>query len=70
MLFRSATPVHVIARLNAAVVRALADADTKARYLNAGVETVGSTPAELAALVKGEMAKWSKLIREAGIQSD
>jgi tripartite-type tricarboxylate transporter receptor subunit TctC len=39
----------------------------KERHFNTGVETVGSTPEELAARIKSEMAKWGKVIRDAGI---
>ncbi len=64
------TPAAVIARLNRDIVRTLDEAETKARYFNAGVETVGSTPDELAALLKSEMAKWGKLIKEANIREE
>ena len=64
------TPAVIIARLNRDIVRTLADGDTKTRYFNAGVETVGSTPEELAAMLQSEMAKWGKLIREANIREE
>jgi tripartite-type tricarboxylate transporter receptor subunit TctC len=64
------TPPAIVARLNRDIVRGLADADIKSRFFSAGVETVGSTPAQLAALVKSEMAKWGKLIREANIREE
>jgi len=35
---------------------------------NAGVETVGSSPEQLAATMNSEMAKWGKLIINAGIR--
>ena len=54
--------------INRAIVRALDDAEIKTRYFNAGVETVGSTPEELAALLTTEMAKWGKLIKQANIK--
>jgi tripartite-type tricarboxylate transporter receptor subunit TctC len=51
-------------------VRALNEVEIKSRFFNAGVETIGSTPAELAAMLKSEMAKWGKLIREANIREE
>jgi tripartite-type tricarboxylate transporter receptor subunit TctC len=42
----------------------------KERHFNTGVETVASTPEELAARIKSEMAKWGKVIRDAGIHPD
>ncbi len=64
------TPAAVIARLNRDIVRGLNEADIKSRFFGAGVETVASTPAELAAMLQTEMAKWGKLIREAGIREE
>jgi tripartite-type tricarboxylate transporter receptor subunit TctC len=64
------TPPAVIARLHRDIVLALNDSDIKARFAGGGVETVGSPPAALAALLKSEMAKWGRLIREAGIREE
>ena len=44
--------------------------ETKGKLLNSGVESVGSTPAEFAAIIKVDMAKWGKLIRETGMRAD
>jgi tripartite-type tricarboxylate transporter receptor subunit TctC len=66
----SKTPDAIIVRLNRDIVRGLSDSEIKTRFNGAGVETVGSTPAELGAMVKSEMAKWGKLIREAGIREE
>ena len=62
------TPEAVIARLHQEVVRVLARAEVKERFLSAGVETVGSTPGEFGATVKSEMARLGKVIRDAGIK--
>ncbi len=64
------TPAALIARLNAEIVRALGAADARQKLLGAGIEVVGSTPAEMAALVKADIAKWGKLIRDAGIRTE
>ena len=64
------TPAAIVARLNRAIVQGLNDPDIKSRFLGAGVETVGSTPDELAAMLKSEMAKWGRLIKEAGIREE
>ena len=45
-------------------------ADVKEKILNAGAEVVGNTPAEFAAMIKADMAKMGKVIKEAGIRSD
>jgi tripartite-type tricarboxylate transporter receptor subunit TctC len=44
--------------------------EVKERLLNSGVEPVGSTPEKLAAFIKADMAKWGKVIKDAGIGSN
>ena len=62
------TPEAVIARLNQETVRVLNRAEIKERFLSSGVETVGSTPEEFGAVVKSEMARLGKVIRDANIR--
>jgi tripartite-type tricarboxylate transporter receptor subunit TctC len=64
------TPEPIINRLNAEIVRYFSAAETKQRLLNMGVEAVGSSPEALAAAIKVDMAKWGKLIKDAGIRAD
>ena len=64
------TPPAAIATLNREIVRVLHHPDTRARALGFGVEVVGSTPAELDAAMKAEMAKMGKVIRDAGIRDE
>jgi tripartite-type tricarboxylate transporter receptor subunit TctC len=51
-------------------VRFLNTAETRTRLLNAGVETVGSSPEELAAAIKSDMARMGRVIRDAGIRAE
>lgn len=62
------TPATLINRLNQEIVRALHRKDVKERLFNSGIETVGSSPEEFAATIKSDMAKWGKLIKDAGIR--
>jgi tripartite-type tricarboxylate transporter receptor subunit TctC len=67
------TPKDVIAKLNAAVVEALADASVRARLADIGQEIVPreqQTPEALAALQRAEIEKWWPLIKAAGIKGD
>jgi tripartite-type tricarboxylate transporter receptor subunit TctC len=64
------TPEAIIKRLNQEIVYALKKEDVKAKFFNSGVETVGSSPEQLAATVKVEMARWGKVIKDAGIKID
>jgi tripartite-type tricarboxylate transporter receptor subunit TctC len=61
------TPSAVVARINADAVEALKLPDVKARFLEQGAEPVGNTPAEMAAFVKEEMARWQKVIQTANV---
>ncbi len=58
------TPREIIARVNAESAKVLATADTKARFADQGMETVGSTPAQLDEWLRHEMDRWGKVIRE------
>ena len=63
-------PAALVQRLNHDTVAVLNRADVKEKLLNTGVEVVGSTPEQFGATVRGEMAKWGKLIKDAGIKGD
>jgi len=64
------TPSTIINRLNQEIVRALNKPAVKDKYFSIGIETIGSTPAELAVAVKDDMTRMGKVIREAGIKGD
>jgi tripartite-type tricarboxylate transporter receptor subunit TctC len=62
------TPVAIISRINQEVVRAINMPEMKARLLAAGVEPVGSSPAEFADVIKSEIARLGKVVRDANIK--
>jgi len=62
------TPREVIARLNAETVRALAQADMKAKLLTQGLIATSSTPEKLAADIKADQERLAKLVKATGIQ--
>jgi tripartite-type tricarboxylate transporter receptor subunit TctC len=64
------TPAAIVSRLNREAVRFLARADVKEKLLAAGVVPIGSTPEELAAAMKSEIARMGKVIKEAGIREE
>jgi tripartite-type tricarboxylate transporter receptor subunit TctC len=64
------TPQAVITRINQEVVRILNQADVKQQFFNAGLEIVGSSPAEMAAMLKADAAKMGKVIKAAGIRDE
>ena len=64
------TPAAIVNRLNRDIARMLNSAEIKEKFTNIGVETIGSTPAELAAAVKAEMTSMGKVIKDASIRAD
>jgi tripartite-type tricarboxylate transporter receptor subunit TctC len=64
------TPPDIVARLNRELRRIIDDPDTKARIATMGFEAFSSTPDELDAFVKAQLAKWTKMIRDAGIEPE
>lgn len=61
------TPAALVQRLHQEVVKVLGRTDVKEKFFNLGVETIASSPDQLAATVRSEMAKWGRIIRDAGI---
>jgi tripartite-type tricarboxylate transporter receptor subunit TctC len=62
------TPAHVVERLNREMVQRLASEDVKQRFAHEGVEVETSTPVALGRLTAEQFAKWSRVIRDAGIK--
>lgn len=63
-------PPAIIARLNQEIIRILSVPEMQERFLNAGIEVVTGTPAQFVAEVKSDMARWGKVIKDAGIRAD
>lgn len=63
------TPAAIISRLNRELVAALGKPDVREKLLKGGVEAVGSSPEELGAYVKLDIARTEKLIKSAGIKT-
>lgn len=68
LLAPAGTPPATIERLHADVAKILATADIKAKFADLGADAIGSTPAELAAFLRGEMAKWAEVVKVANIK--
>jgi tripartite-type tricarboxylate transporter receptor subunit TctC len=63
-------PVDIVARLNAELQKAVAQPDVRERFAAAGVEPGTSSADELGVILRNEIAKWSKVIKDAGIRAD
>ena len=64
------TPAPIIARLNAELVKAAKAPDLLEKLAADGGEGVGSTPEQFARLVASEIARWRKVVKEAGVKME
>lgn len=64
------SPRAIVSRLNAELREVLADADTRQRFQQRGMDPAPGTAQEFAALIRSEMAKWAKVIHAAGIKPE
>ena len=64
------TPRNIISRLNEETAKILHLPETRSLFTSEGAEPVGNKPEEFAAIIKSETAKWTKVVKAAGIQAD
>jgi tripartite-type tricarboxylate transporter receptor subunit TctC len=67
VLAPAGTPPEIVAKLNDAIVRALATPAVKETLSKLGVEPKSSTPEEFAATIRADINKWAKVVQEANI---
>ena len=70
VLAPAGTAAAVIDKLHREIVTALKTPQAKERFLGAGLEVAGSSPAELASLMKADIARLGKVIKDAGIRAE
>jgi len=64
------TPPEIVNALSASMAQVLKMADVRAKLTDLGFDAIGGSPDQFAALIRSEMAKWSKVIKAAGIRLD
>ena len=64
------TPKAIVAKLNAEINAALKLPDVRAKLESVGIEIQGGTPEDYATLIKSDLAKWGKVVKDAGIPSE
>jgi len=64
------TPKEIVTRLNQEIVKLLQSPEIKERFNALGAEVTPSTPEQLAALVKSDLTRWSKIVKDSGAQLD
>jgi tripartite-type tricarboxylate transporter receptor subunit TctC len=70
ILAPAGTPPAIVRRLNQEIVKALAQPDVRAKLADQGLEPIGNSPEELAAVIRSETSTWAKVVRDANIQAD
>jgi len=68
VLAPGAIPRQIIKRLNQEIVQHLQNADLRARLAAEGAEPVGSSPGELERIIRGDIEKYARIIKAAGIR--
>jgi tripartite-type tricarboxylate transporter receptor subunit TctC len=70
LLAPARTPVPIVRKLHLETVKALALPDLRAKLADLGIEGIGNSSDELAAVIKSEIPKWAKVIKESGMKAD
>jgi tripartite-type tricarboxylate transporter receptor subunit TctC len=66
----AAMPRELIAKVNGDMNRAMQLPDVTQRLAGDGVEAIAITPGQFGAYLRREMAKWGKIVKDAGIRAD
>ena len=64
------TPKDIVTKLHDVAVKGIAKAEIKERFAGIGTDVAPMNPEQLAKFIQGEIAKWARLTREAGIQPE
>jgi tripartite-type tricarboxylate transporter receptor subunit TctC len=70
ILAPAGTPKEVVLKLNTSINAALKLEDVRARLMGAGIEIQGGTPEAFAEVIRIEVDKWGRIVKEAGIQPE
>ena len=64
------TPRDIVNKLSAEIRAVLQVSETRERLMKQGLEPAGNTPEEFDAFIRSEIAKWSKVVKQAGLKPD
>jgi tripartite-type tricarboxylate transporter receptor subunit TctC len=70
IMLPAGAPPDITQRLNGVILAALRSEDTRQRIAADGGEAVGSTPDEMIAIIRRDLAKWTKVVNESGARVD
>jgi len=63
-------PKPIVTKLNTAIADAISQPDMRERFVAQGIDLQSSTPEAFGALIKSELVKWRKVVRDAGAKVD
>jgi tripartite-type tricarboxylate transporter receptor subunit TctC len=64
------TPASIVSAVHTGILRALQSPDLKARLVAQGVDVVGSSPDQFQKFIIAEIAKWSRVVKQAGVRAE
>jgi len=70
LLAPAGTPKDIVEKLRAATVKALSDKEIKEKLAAQGAEPFITTPEQFTALIKDELPKWAKIVKDSGAKVD
>ena len=70
VLAPAGTPKEIVARLNTEILRILGMPDVRERLSSQGADPVGGTPEQFAGLIRDEIRKWAKVVKDSGARVD
>jgi len=68
LLAPTGTPAMIVRKLHQETIKALAQPGLRGKFADLGLETIGNSPDEFANVIRAEVPKWGKRLREAGIK--
>jgi len=68
LLAPAGTPKDIVEKVHGETAKTLAMPEVRKRFDELGLESVGNTPAEFAAVIRRETSEWAKVIKDAGIK--
>ena len=64
------TPREIVTKLHAEMTKLLAAPEIKERFAGLGVEAAPSTPEQLATLMRDDLVRWGKIVKDSGAHID
>ncbi len=64
------TPRAIVNKLNSEIVAVLKTPEVRERVAAHGLETIGTTPEEFATVIRNDLPRWAKVVRDAGIKPE